>query len=244
MEALGQLLVKIYSDYGLIITVVIVLLAVGLYDLLRCGGKYIKLVFSLLRGKPAVKLSNHVIFHKLDTLLKYRVTSMNIACPLRNKMFSDLLEARITAVRVTLADMARSEVNGLSAADFRQAMAERLQAIAFMWSSKAVKDGIPLVAIERFKKENDKWAHVLDAVILDQCLVTTIYQTNSERLDTIFDMVGSFEIHCFSDVERVVAQLNGEISACIYKGLTCSNCSPDCEFKAGKFKHNETENDR
>ena len=245
MEALGALALKIYMDYGLILTLIIFLVAAALYDIMRCGSRYLRALMShMLFSRRKARLVNHVLFHKLDTLLKYRIGNMNINCLLRNKLFTDLLIIKVTAVKTVLADFATADVDGLSAADFRQAVADRLSAIAFMWSSTALKDGIPAIAVEKFKIQNDIWGHVLDLVMLDQCLVTTTYQTNSERLDTIFDMIGSFEIHCFSDVEKVVAHLNGEISACTYKGLTCNNCSPDCNFKAAKFKHNAMEDDK
>lgn len=236
MDALGALLLKIYNDIGLVPLLVLAILSLGGYELVRAGGTYLRGMLTarvnrIFPTRNKARLSHHVIFSKLDTLLNYRVKNMHISCPLRFRIFSDLLEIRITTVKETLKDFSTVELDGLSQADFRQAVADRLQAIAFLWSSKAVVAGIPMAALEKFKDQNERWSSVLDMVLLDQCLVTTTYQTNTERLDTIFDMIGSLEIHCFSDVEKSLGELNGEISSVTYKGITCNGCTPDCTLR-------------
>ena len=241
MEALGNLILKIYSDLGLIPLLLLGLLVMCLYELLRCGSSYLKAVLlarasHIFPSRAKARLSKHVVFSKLDTLLNYRVKTMHISCPLRNKVFCDLLTIRISVVKEVLTDFAKADVDGLSAADFRQTVADRLQAMAFLWSTRALTEGIPAVVLDKFKDQNEKWSHVLDMVLLDQCLVTTTYQANTERLDTIFDMIGSFEIHCFYDVERTLGELNGEISSVSYKGIACNGCTPDCALR----KHNNS----
>jgi len=244
MEALGQLALKIYTDFGLVATCMIILLFVGLYHLTLCGTRalasWLKIKFSI--GVKHVNLEKHVVFSKLDTLINYRIANMHMQCPLRTKIFADLLTFRMTALRDILKDFVKTDVDSLSAADFRQAMADRLQAMEFTWTAKALHEGMPAIALDKFKEYNDRWGGPVTNIILDQCLITTAYQTNTERLDSILDMIGSFEIHCFSDVEKAVASINGELSGVSYKGMVCQDCSDDCTLKAHKTK--ETQNEK
>ena len=248
MEALGQLMLKIYTDFGLLLTLVILALCIGGYEIIcglsRFASGLLRTKFPELYGKKKLKLSKHVVFSKLDTLLNYRISNIHIICPLRSKIFTDLLTYRVTAVRDVLMDFVKADVDAMAQADFRQAVADRLQAIEYAWTAKSLKEGIPAVALDRFKEYNSKWANTLDEIILDQCLVTTAYQHNSDRLDSILDMIGSFEVHCFSDVEKALASINGELSGAVYKGAQCFNCTPDCELTPHKKTTKETADEK
>lgn len=236
-QELINIVLNLYNKHGIVTAVFAMILGFTTYEFSKYLAKLLWLKLSRTSLKKWVgisqrKLLNHVMFSKLETLSNFRVNNLAIICPLRNRLFSDMLKIRFYCIKNIFKEFLKGpNINAMSQAEFKEHIAERLQAIMVCWVSRCLNEGVPAIAITKFKECTDKTWAITTNLALEQCLSTTTGQTNVDRLDTVMDMIGSLEATVFPDVEKTLSQINGELSKIIYKGSKCQNCELTCALK-------------
>lgn len=234
-----QLIRDVYAKNGAALTILLFIIAVSAYELIRNGvPALVKGLYYRLWTMRKRTFKTHLLFKRLDTLITYSVPNMNVPCPLRRRVFQDLLLIKYKAVYDVTSELVAQDVNKMPAADFKELIAAALQREEVLIKARAAEAGIPGVVVEHFYMANADKDKLLRSVIIDYTTTTADDARNSDRLSAMLELLGSLLVFSFSSVEHVVNELNGEISSIDYKGVKCPACQRgDCGLAATHYKN-------
>lgn len=220
------------------VAAIIIIVTVFAKGIVSALGKHLqesilhKGVFSLRK----INIENHPIFSKYRYLLNQRLKHIVCRCPLRKKIFIDLMLIRVeTYDRMIKEFVKRKDLNQLSVTEFLYATNELVLSIISEWEDTARNKGIPEVVIRKFDEQTNDTRNALKQFMQAVANSTYSYQDNISRMSAILDMLSGYEEAILIKLEESMALLNGEISESSYKGLTCLNCV-NCQSKSHKTK--------
>lgn len=208
----------------MIVLMIASIFAKGLSSIL---GKYLqdsvlqKRIFRMRK----VNLIHHPIFSKYRLLINQRIKYLRCRCPLRKKLFTDLMLIRIEAYDSILKEfIRREELNELSVVEFQYATNELLLRIFAEWETNAKVQEIPPAVTSRFGEATGDIRNLLVFFVSSVSNSSYSYEDNRSRVSAIFDMLCGLEEAIMMKLEESLDEMNGEISETTYKGLKCLNC--------------------
>jgi hypothetical protein len=227
-------LITMYREtgfWGIVSATLISFLLVAGYELIR--GIMRQVLEKRLPGifaKPDHTKSG--FFSLIDILIYFKIPRMTIPCPLRRKIFSRLLVSYFTAFR----DRAREKIN---LRDLDKLSPEELDGFwkTFIYTSvdraeeAAIKDGIPAIAIEKYRVRFDKTLKLIILTSEQICGSSNVYDSNSEKTLAIMNFLGIFLDLALVDANETMMEINGELSQEEYAGVRCSLCRQECVHK-------------
>lgn len=172
-----------------------------------------------------ISIAKHPIFTKYHFLMNQRIKHLRCHCPLRKKIFTDLMLARIEAYNSNLKEFVkREDINNLSIIEFQYTMNELLLKIFTEWETNVHQQEIPAVIIGKFLKAIEDTRRLIVALTESISSSSYSYENNLFRLSAIFDVFNGLEEAIIAQLEESLDQMNGEISNTEYKGVTCMHC--------------------
>ena len=143
-----------HLGWTITICLIVLLMVISIFAKSLSGilGKYIQdsvLQKKLFRRKLII--SKHPLFSKYRLLVNQRIKFLRCECPLRKKIFTDLMIIRIETYDKILKDfIKRDDINRLSVMEFQFTINELILKIFNEWEARAKEHGIPSVVIAHF----------------------------------------------------------------------------------------------
>lgn len=171
-------------------------------------------------------------FNKLDVLIYYKVPRLSVYCPLRKLIFSKLLKTYFQ----TWKDRAQEKVvdptlDRLSNEEYTNFWKNFVYKTVDLGEERARQEGIPLIAVEKFRKELESTLRLIISTIDQVCGSYKVYDSNTEKTIAILDFLAILLDMSLIDAEKTIMAINGELSKIEYMGCKCDECTKDCIHK-------------
>ena len=226
-----------HLGWTITICLIVLLMVISIFAKSLSGilGKYIQdsvLQKKLFRRKLII--SKHPLFSKYRLLVNQRIKFLRCECPLRKKIFTDLMIIRIETYDKILKEfIKRDDINRLSVMEFQFTINELILKIFNEWEARAKEHGIPSVVIAHFAKETGDIRNLLIMFLQHIAGSTYTYEDNISRVSAVFDNLCGLEEAMIVKLEMSLDSMNGEISNSKYQGIKCQKCEI-CQSKVTK----------
>lgn len=235
MESIIKLLMFLKDDIGWIKSI---LVASGVLGLALFYKQILKLIWdyvnSFLQSEimkfNSSGLKKHPLFSKLEFLREKRIKFLKCQCPLRRKIFGDLMVIRIKAMEFILSDFVKQDLSQYSDADFQFKLSSMIYDIFLKWEEDAKKEGIPSIIVTRFIDVVQDIRDGIVSYIQTSSNSYSNFKNNYVKMYSLLDIISGFEELLMIRIELELDDMNGEISSCEYKGNKCQHCS-HCQSK-------------
>lgn len=217
-------LLKVVADYGT--TLAIILLAIGIFGLVlyyRFQGP----VIAFLKGEHHKghshysPLDTHELFSKIQKMVTVEIPNLQLlpAKPVKQQMFRDILSIFVKTISEECTEIAKIDRDDWTPEKWVLEMSKHVNKIITTFHTKAIDNGVPEVAMNKFARWNQQTMELL----YDH--ITTVgkadaYKSNNERTNTLFLVIGLLIVVTVGDAEKTIKELNGEVSGKLYKGMT------------------------
>jgi hypothetical protein len=180
------------------------------------------------------ELSNSTFFQSMLFLKVGVIPRMNIKCKLRKKIFSRLLYIKLDILESTVKDFISKQDSwkDMEVDDLEIVLKSVLAEADVKYQKECLDRGIPEIALDLFKKYNLEKLDILDEVLISAALSKYTCSTNQERVLLFLDSLSVRENKAFTAMEKVLDTLNGVLSKVVFEGECCTQCDPNCPFKA------------
>lgn len=215
-------LMKIVADLGLLKTILIGMVVLGLYFGVKFIGQYKftrKVEESGIKVADETDLSYHPFFNKAVYFLTHALPQIDVFNdkPVRRQLMIDLLKIHYTAILEGCRQIAELDMKKWSSDKWTTEITRRFNDMFYQANQKARESGIPEVVIDKFKKW---YSPAVDTVFEHITWIgsPTTYNTNALRTNTLFMMTTVMLSSMLGDAERTITKLNGDITGIKYKG--------------------------
>lgn len=236
-----NLVIKIFDIYkelgflGVVSMIFIIVAAFLIYDLGKKLNEKIALIPFLNRKK--IRIKNSTVFERLNFFQKFRVNKIRVDCPLRKKIFSDIVLDRIDKLRSKLlevSNMQESKINEMNNDEMYNFWENLLYSASSESNAVLLFNGVPSIAIKKYDSfdftENDILKKFFERVIY----CDSVYDNNVEKFIAIMDFLGITIDILLMNIEKSIHQINGDLNNVEYRNYSCKNCRADCEHKNKK----------
>ena len=170
-----------------------------------------------------VDLLRHVFFGTMDLYLKTKVLSLSLPEKGRELIFRDFLKIKFQTFTTNVYSWLVEHQQNLNHMDAETLNTEILKLVANgvqEYETRAEKEGIPHVVVERFRKFHNPHVDFVSANITNVCQCEWLIVSNTERMGFILNsLMHAFEVTLI-DAEAVLCDINGELDGVVYKGVT------------------------
>jgi len=219
---------------GLIVGLIILGLSVLCYEIF----KHFVMLFINTKFPNFHKKKNplkSVFFDKMNILIYYKVPRLSIWCPLRRKIFKKMLRICFETWKSCAQDKAiQPEVDRFNSEEYMNFWKNFIYKTTDTWEDVALKDGIPEIAIEKYREVHKKTIGLIIGVVEQICSSVKVYDSNTEKTIAILDFTAILLDMALIDAETTVMQINGELSKITYEGLQCQQCDKECTHRVIK----------
>jgi len=238
-NTIESVIVQVYQQHGIFAflgLMVILLTLFAAYEVIKAiGSKIIDKRFKWWKKDEKFDLSAHSVFQKMDSMINHQIPNMQMDCPLRDKIFKKLLTIRAKTLKKNLQEMAKKQWS-VSSEDMRVAWDSFFARVEYEWTNEAKVSGIPIIAIQRFIANNEGVSKVVTDLVSNLCTSGRMYDHNEEKIETIFEVLGSMEVSSIFSATDTLDSLNGEISNLTFEGEQCHHCQAKCPVTAPTTK--------
>ena len=181
--------------------------------------------------KRSIDLKNHPIFSKYNLIINQLAKNIRCHCPLRKKIFSDLLVIRLNVYNEELKALAtRTDLKKLSSFEYQYEIHGLILKMYSSWEQPAREKGIPEIVIKRFQEAIIEINDTVLSTIQSIAGANYFFDDNESRTSIIFDILSSLEGVILAKLEEVLDDMNGEISSLTYQSQQCQHCT-SCQSK-------------
>lgn len=237
MEFINQLF-KWYEQYGLkgLMSVILALFAFNIViifskkTVMMFSKRYRERTLRKLKARFSVnrkKLTNHLLFDKFEYLIHVRIPQMKINCPLRKKIFSEMLTFKMQAFESKFKTLIADPE--LLKYDNQKLCQEVMSAIGeseLQWKNKSLESKIPEVVISKLYDEISQIKEFSEKYIRNICYYKTCNSSNLEKMDIIMNHLWNMEEYIIGELEKVLDELNGTVSNIRTEKFKCQKCEP------------------
>jgi len=157
-----DLIKAVYNNMGLA-GIAIIILILGFWEISKFimvsyfdGKLYFKSMrryFSFLPFDRKVDFTHHKIFQQLNLITINIVPKLNIMCPMRKRLFSDMVIFRTNFIKTTLLQFIKEvKFQSMDTVDFKFEIQCLISKLINNWNIEAEKD-FPNVAIKKFNEK-------------------------------------------------------------------------------------------
>jgi hypothetical protein len=235
MELIQQIF-KWYEQYGFkgLMSVIIAIFAFNLViilskrTILLFSRKFRERTIRKLKAKFEVnhnKLNNHLLFDKFDYLIHVRIPKMKINCPLRKKIFTEMLTFKMQSFENHFKSLIADP--DLLKYDSQKLCQEVISAIGeseLEWQKKSMEEKIPEVVISKLYEEINQIKEFSEKYVKNICYYKTCNSSNYEKMDIIMNHLWNMEEYIIGELEKVLDELNGTISNIKTEKFRCQKC--------------------
>lgn len=140
--------------------------------------------------------------------------------PVREKVFKDLLVISFQTVYNAMHELVENQaLNDWTAEQWADLVTQSINKISINTEEQAKAATIPDVVIRKFSKWYSETIEMLHEYIL-LLANSKLYDTNFAKTNTLLLIMDLLLVSILGDVERVISEINGELTGLVYKGLT------------------------
>ena len=225
------------SKGGLVTALFAVILVIIFREILRMGSGIVKAGISMKRDRlletlPSlfgyINLRNEPIFKTLKRHLDQEIPHLNIKCVLRKKIFSKLMTYKAVASWNALSTLIDKNLDAMSNEQFKSELLDEFAIADADRLQRGAQEGIPKIAVDKFEETVMKDRTFLRHASVETCFLDSLYSNNKKKMRAILALLNSEEILTYNAIDKTLYELNGEISALIFEGVTCSGCDTHC----------------
>lgn len=171
-------------------------------------------------------LLRHPVFSKLKYLQEQRLKMLKCSCPLRKKIFGDLMIIRTRTMEQHLRDLVEDEeLDKYTDGECQLKLLGTVYNIFIGWEDEARKEKIPEPVIVRFVDYVQDIREGIIAYVQSSTNSYSYFKNNYAKVYALLDIVSGFEELIIIRLELELKEMNGEISASEYKGIKCQHCN-------------------
>lgn len=220
----------IIRQYGWYVGIFVGILSVLMKWVISNYQKWIQLYKSNKDGDTVIEaedLSNEKMleFHPLFTNSHYRylieIPALDLIPdkPNREKVFKDLLIIAVKIVYEVASELIASEnLKSWTSEEWVDIVSKAINKMVILAEERAKAANIPDLVIRKFLKWHaESVAQLHEYVLL--LANSKLYNTNLSKMNTLLLMLHLLIVTILGDAERVIADINGEISGLNYNGL-------------------------
>ena len=222
MEMIVKLLLFMKEDIGWPKSIMAIAVVLGL-------ALFYKQILKLLWDYTHSFLQSEIMKFNSSGLKKHPLF-LKCQCPLRRKIFGDLMIIRIKAMEFILSDFVKQDLSQYSDADFGFKLSSMIYDIFLKWEEDAKKEGMPEVIVERFLDLVQDIRDGIVSYIQTSSNSYSNFRNNYAKMYSLLDIISGFEELLMIRIELELDAMNGEISSCEYKGIKCEHCQ-HCQSK-------------
>jgi hypothetical protein len=238
-----------YAKYGFkgLISVIISFFALNLIiiyskkTMLMFSKRFRERTLNKLKAKFEVnrkKLTNHLLFDKFEYLIHVRIPKMKINCPLRKKIFTEILTFKMKAFENHFkALIADPELLKYDNQKLCQEIITCMGEAELDWQRKSIENDIPEEVILKLYEEISQIKDFSEKYIRNICYYKTCNSSNWEKMDIIMNHLWNMEEYIIGELEKILDELNGTISNIKTEQFECSKCFPCKAFVQSHEKH-------
>jgi len=165
--------------------------------------------------KEQSDLNEHIFFSNINYWVNIGIDKIPITNPIKKRVVSKFLKIKFLSYDKHLKDFIKKTVNTTKECDIVE-IQNLLIEIVKDYEDEINKKGIPDIFIEKFKKIHENNLQIIFDAIGSIC-TSKFYESLYEKMAAILDiLLFSFRV-TFTDVEKTVNELNGEIES-VLKG--------------------------
>ena len=184
------------------------------------------------------KLTNHLLFDKFEYLIHVRIQKMKINCPLRKKIFTEILTYKMKAFENHFKNLISDpELLKYDNQKLCQEIITAMGSAELEWQDKALESEIPGEVITKLYEEISQIKEFSEKYIKNICYYKTCNSSNWEKMDIIMNHLWNMEEYIIGELEKVLDELNGTVSNIKTEQFECQSCYPCKAFIQPHEKH-------
>ena len=195
---------------------------------LMCSKRFRERTLRRLKAKFDInksKLSNHLLFDKFEYLIHVRIPKMKINCPLRKKIFTEMLIFKMQSFKNHFkALIADPELLKYDNQKLCQEVITAIGESELEWQRKSMESKIPEVVIYKLYEEISQIKEFSEKYVRNICYYKTCNSSNWEKMDIIMNHLWNMEEYIIGELEKVLDELNGTISNIKTEKFKCQKC--------------------
>ena len=243
IESLIDFFLKLKDSLGWGMSIAIFIVAV---TAVTCWKKLIDIAIGLLHSliqKEFLKFNRngvlrHPLFFKLKYLEQQRLKFLKCQCPLRKKIFRDLMIIRVKCMDFVLKDFVNNnDIGKYSESECKFKLSSIIYDIFLRWEEESKRAEIPEVVINRLLECIQDIRDGIIAYINTSSNSYSNFNNNYAKVYALLDIISGFEELLIIRLEMKIDSMNGEISNCEYKGIKCEHC---IHCQSTHCQHNKT----
>ncbi|MCK9279277.1 MAG: hypothetical protein M0P71_01425 [Melioribacteraceae bacterium] len=219
---------------GLFLILIITIFLYLIFEIVRVNYENIIKLFKFSNTK--LEISDSIIFHKIDVMVNFRVDRLRISCPLRYKIFTDIIKIKLKKRIEHLKDIKNEEILNLNNVELKDYWENKILNMDKETTSEWNNSGIPQIAIEKYQNFCQDSGENIVTFITDVCNSNRIYENNMEKSIAILDFIAGINDISLISAEKAIKQINGELNKVSYLGI---KCSPDCKVHGCEHRSNK-----
>ncbi len=179
-----------------------------------------KLEFSLQQ-----ELASHQFFTNIMYKINNEIQTLDFnsnKTPVRQKMFRRLVEIRLQTIHEMAHKIIASEMEELTASQWANFVIHTISDYDLEFEERALKAGIPPIFIKKFLVWQRRTDEIFASYVKDLA-VSTVYNTNMARTNTLLYLLNLKMTTSVGDAERALIELNGDISGLPFNGEPLEN---------------------
>lgn len=233
-EALESYIVRVISEYGVVVGISVLLAIVILLSLAKNYTSFLWVFlwrFLVKRGHVILRrprdrdLAEHIVFGKIQNLINVRLHMVNTVCPVREKLFTRIMTLRSQAFINGFREFIKTKwFKKLDSEVFLLKINELFQEIFDRWWDDCIREGVPAWLLVTFANKIDEHSIRWPKQLAVLCNSTYLYQDNIDRMYSIMSMTYENEEYYLSLLESILDETNGELKKIKFQGVECQHC--------------------
>lgn len=216
-------IIKVVSDYGLPLAIILIITGVfGLFLWYRFKNPMLSLLTGDHKNNSHYSpLDTHELFSKIQKMLVVEIPNLELlpTKPVKQQMFRDILSIFVKTIYEECTEISKIDRDDWTPEKWVLEMSKHANKIVSSFKTKAIDNGVPEVVMNKFSRWNQQTMELL----YDHITAVgkqEVYKSNNERTNTLFLIIGLLIVVTIGDAEKTIKDLNGEVSGKLYKGMT------------------------
>lgn len=222
---ISDLFFKINSQYGLLAAALVIAIIIFFLLNTKAAIRYVvHNVFPFTKTNPK-KLQKHSCFIQIDHILNYKLYRLNVQCPIREKLFFDIMQMHIKSIKDKINDFIQTDIVSLTPQELAYRIDELVMQSINESNMKLIQKGTPKFIL---KAMDDKISPILKMhhqQIKLYCYNHYLYKGNVSKMWAIMDLVPIAVEYYMNLLETSLSEFNGDIKKLNYNGVKCRKCA-------------------
>lgn len=174
-------------------------------------------LFKVKRGY----LPSYMLKYKLIYWTDFKIDSIKLADPGREKIFKDMLKIKFKIFNDNIFNINQGNMEKIDSMELLDRVFECFSRMRRLFITTCETNNIPDIVIRKFLEWNKPTTEFVMLNVESICK-SPIYTGNNERLEAIYSLYTVMLETTIVEAERSLNALNGELSGIEYKGIVCA----------------------